>query len=175
TGGGFIGDGFPNRSMLRKKRGEVLEMGLVLGLVRVLAIDALDFEQREKTFLLFGRTNLPGDEIARLQVKAANLRGGDINVLRAGKIVKALGAEKTEAFSEYLKNAFGKEDAAAFGILLEDVENDLVLAHGAEVLDAQVLGHVVEVAHGHGLQLGDIDLEAGRAIGIGRARNDGCW
>src|ERR1051325_3477862 len=89
-------------------------MGLVLCLVRVLAIYALDFQQSEKALLLLGRTNLPGDEIARLQVKAANLRGGDINILRAGKIVKALGAEKTEAFSEHFEDAVGKKNAPAF-------------------------------------------------------------
>jgi len=36
---------------------------------------------------------------------------------------------------------------------LEDVKNDLVLAHGAKVLDPQFLGHVIEIAHGHGLEL----------------------
>src|SRR5437660_12793666 len=36
------------------------------------------------------------------------------------------------------------------------MKNDLVLAHGAKVLNAQLPGHLVKVRHGHGLELGDI-------------------
>ena len=45
----------------------------------------------------------------------------------------------------------------AFGVLLEDVENDLVLAHRAEILHAELLGHVIQLAHLHRLQLGDVE------------------
>ena len=36
------------------------------------------------------------------------------------------------------------------------MENHLVLAHRAEILDAQFPRHVVQLGHGHRLQLGDV-------------------
>src|SRR5262249_26512205 len=47
------------------------------------------------------------------------------------------------------------------------MEDDLVFAHRAEVLDTQFTGHLIEIAHRHGLQLGDIE-RIGDAVLIGR-------
>ena len=40
-----------------------------------------------------------------------------------------------------------------------------MLAHRAKILDAHALGHVVEIGHEHGVELGDIDGAAGGRIG----------
>ena len=145
-------------------------MGLVLGLVGVFGVHGLDLEQGEEAFLVLGRTDLAGDQVAGLEVEAADLRRGDVNVLRAGQVIEAAGAEEAEAFGEHFQDAFGEQHAGALGVLLEDLENHLVLAHRAEILDAHFLGHVVEVGHGHGLELGDVHggcggVAAGRAAG----------
>src|SRR5262249_65042 len=49
----------------------------------------------------------------------------------------------------------------ALGIFLQDMENDLVFAHRAEILDAQLASHLVELVHGHRLQFGDVQRRGG--------------
>ena len=132
-------------------------MGFVLRLLGIFVIDALDFQQGEKAFLFFRRPNLARDDVAGLQIEAANLRRRDINVLGAGEVVEALRAQEAESFREDFEHAFGEEDAAAFGVLLQDVEDHLVLAHGPEILDAHLTRYAIKIGHGHGLELGDVD------------------
>ena len=127
-------------------------------------VHGLDFEQGEEAFLVLGRADLAGDQVAGLQVEAADLRRRDVNVLRAGQVIEAVRAQEAEAFGQNFQHAFGEQDAGALGVFLQDVENHLVLAHGAEVLDAQFAGHVVQLRHGHGLQLGDVHGAGGRAL-----------
>ncbi len=107
-------------------------------------------------FLFLGRPDLAGDQVAGLQIEPPDLRRRNVNVLRAGQVIEALRAEKAETFRQDFQHALGKQHARALGILLEDVENDLVLAHRAEVFHAQLLGHVVQLAHLHRLQFGDV-------------------
>jgi len=71
--------------------------------------------------------------------------------------LESLRAKEAKAFGQDLQDAFGEKDAVAFGIFLEDVEDNLVFLHRADVLDAHVAGHRVEVGHAHGLKFGDVD------------------
>ena len=133
-------------------------------------VHALDLEQREKFFLFLRRPDLAGDQIAGLQIEPADLRRRNVNVLRAGQIIEALRTQKAETFRQHFEHALGKQHARAFGVFLEDVENHLVLAHRAEILHAEILGHVVQLAHLHRLELGDVqrgdDLVALRAAAL---------
>jgi hypothetical protein len=131
-------------------------MRFFLRLVRVLGVHGLDLEQREEFFLLLRRTDLAGDEISGLQIEPADLRRRNVNVLRAGQIIETLRPQKAEAFRQNFQHALGKQHARALGVFLEDVENDLVLAHRAEILHAQFPGHAVQLAHLHRLQFGDV-------------------
>src|SRR6185503_13780537 len=63
------------------------------------------------------------------------------------------------------EHALREENTGALGVFLEDVEDDLVFAHRAEILDAHLLGHGVELRHVHRLELGDVDRDGGLAIG----------
>ena len=132
-------------------------MRLVLRLLGIFVVDALDFQQRKKPFLFFRGPNLAGDDIARLQIEAAYLRRGNVNVLGAGEVIEALRAQKPEAFGEHFEHSFGEKHAAALGVFLQDVEDHLVLAHRPEILDPHVTRDAIEVGHGHGLELGDVD------------------
>src|ERR1041385_4919163 len=88
--GELVVDGFENESLVWKQRRQVVEMGLIFGLIGVFLVDGLDFEQREKALFLFWGADLTGDKIAGLQIEAADLRGGNINIFGAGQIIKAL-------------------------------------------------------------------------------------
>jgi hypothetical protein len=74
-----------------------------------------------------------------------------------------LGLIFSEGVLEVLPDGFGFLRAAEYNylagpgcIFFEDVENHLVLAHRAEVFHAVFPGHSVELAHLHGLELGDV-------------------
>ena len=151
------GGGFQDEPLVREQRREVVEMRLVLRLVRVFAVHGLDLEQREELLLFLGRPDLAGDQVAGLQIEPADLRRRNVNVLRAGQVIETLRTQEAEAFRQHFEHALGKQHAGALGIFLEDVENDLVLAHRAEILHAQFLGHLVQLAHLHRLQLGDVE------------------
>src|SRR5688572_3928632 len=100
--------------------------------------------------------------IACLQIKPPDLRGGDINVLRTGEITEAGRTEKTIPFGHDLQHSFRKERSASFRILLKNREHELVLLHGAEVLNAEILGLDVELGDRHRMELRDVDrLPAG--------------
>ena len=152
----FVRRGFQNEPLVRKQRREVVEMRFFLRLVRIFGVHGLDLEQREKFFLLLRRADLPGDEISGLQIKTADLRRRNVNILRAGQIIETLRPQKAEAFRQNFQHALRKQHARALGVFLEDVENDLVLAHRAEIFHAQFPRHAVQFRHAHRLQFGDV-------------------
>src|SRR5437899_1186942 len=106
---------------VRKQRGKIVKMGLVLGLVRLLGVHGLDLEQREEPFLVLGRANLARDQVAGLQIKPAYLGRRDVNILGARQIIETLRAQEAKALGQDFQHALGKKDAAAFGVLLQDV------------------------------------------------------
>ena len=118
---------------------------------------------KKRSFSLGGRI-WPGDEVASLEVEPADLGRRDINVFRAGQIVEALGSEEAKAFRQDFQDAFGEEHPGPLRVFLQDVKDDLMLAHGAEVLDAQLARHLVQLHHGHGLELGDVQRGGGDAV-----------
>ena len=153
----FVRRGFEDEPLVREQRREVFKMRLVLRLVRLLAVHGLDFQQREKFFLFLRRPDLPRDQISRLQIKPADLRRRNVNVLRARQIIETLRAQKSKAFRQHFQHALGKQHARALRVFLQDVEDDLVLAHRAEIFHAQFPRHLVQLRHGHRLQFGDVD------------------
>ena len=72
---------------------------------------------------------------------------------------------KPKPSGKHFQHAFGEQHAGALGILLQDVENDLVLAHRAEILHAQIARHLVQLGHRHRLQLGDVQ-RGGDAVAL---------
>ena len=150
-----------DETLVGEQRREIVEVRLVLRLLRILCIDRFHLEQREETLLLLRRTNLASDQIAGLKIEATNLRWGDVNILRAGQVIEALRTKEPESFRKNFKDAFRKQDATALRVLLQNVEDDLMLAHGAEILDGHVFGHLIQLRHRHRLQLRDVDGKRG--------------
>src|SRR5882724_7515973 len=96
-------------------------MRFVLRLVRLFLIHRLDFEQREETFLVFRRTNLAGDQVAGLQIEAADLRWRNVNIFRAREVIETLRAQETKTFRQNLQHTFRKQDTSPLRVFLEDV------------------------------------------------------
>ena len=75
------------------------------------------------------------DGVAGAQAEAADLRGRDVDVVGAGQVVRFRRAQEAEAVGEHLDDAFADDVDFLGGELLEDREHQLLLAHGAGVLD----------------------------------------
>ena len=152
----FVRRRFQDEPLVRKQRREIFKKRFFLRLVRVFTVHRLDFQQREKFFLFLRRTDLAGDQIAGLQIKPADLRRRNVNVFRARQVIKTLRPQKTEAFRQHFNDALGKQHARALGIFLEDVKNNLVLAHRAEIFHTIITRHRIQIAHLHRLKFGNV-------------------
>jgi hypothetical protein len=100
---------------------------------------------------------LPRDGVTGTQVKLADLRRGDIDVVRAGEIVVFGGAQETETIGEALEDAFGEDQTVLFGLGSEDLKDQLLLAHAGCAGDIQLLGDFRQVGDIFFFQLGKAD------------------
>ena len=135
------------------ERRQVVEIDLVARLLRVFEIDRVDLEQREVALAFFRRADMAFDGVAGAQAEAADLRGRDVDVVRARQIVRFRRAQEAEAVGEHFDDAFADDVDFAIGELLEDREHQLLLAHGAGVLDLLLFGEGQEFDGGFGFQV----------------------
>src|SRR5687767_5056370 len=112
-------------------------MDLVPDLLRVVEIDRVDLEQREIALALLGAADRPLDRVAGLQRETPDLRGRDVDVIRARQVVGVGRAEETETVLKDFDDAVAYDLDILAGELLEDREHQLLLAHAAGVLDLQ--------------------------------------
>jgi len=80
------------------------------------------------------RTELPGlwlagDYVAGAEVKTPYLRGRDVYVVRAGKVVVVRGAKEPEAVRQGLKDAFPVYHPVLLALRLQQREDQVLLAH----------------------------------------------
>ena len=80
------------------------------------------------------------DGVAGAQAETADLRGRDVDIVRAGQIVGFRRAQEAEAVRQHLDDAVADDVGFARRELLEDREHQLLLAHGAGVFDLKLLG-----------------------------------
>ncbi len=121
------------------ERRQVVEVDLVLRRFRVFEVDLADLEQGEVALAVLGAADLAFDRVARAQREAADLRGRDVDVVGTGQVVGVGRAQEAEAVLQHLDDA-GAGDFDLFGgELLQRREHQLLLAHGAGVLDAGLL------------------------------------
>ena len=125
--------------LVRIERREVVEVDLVARLLRLLEIDGVDLEQREVALAVLGRADMAVDGVAGAQAEAADLRGRDVDVVRAGQVVRFRRAQEAEAVGQHLDHAFADDVDLLLRKLLEDAEHQLLLAHGRGVLDLDAL------------------------------------
>ena len=107
------------------ERSQVFEQYLVLGFVRILEIDFVDFEEREVAFGFFRRADVALDGVARAQVEAAYLRGRDVDVIRSGEVGGVCRSQEAESVLQDLDHALADDVLALFCLGLEDREDQV--------------------------------------------------
>ena len=155
-------DGFQLQPLVGIERRQVVEEDLVARFLGRLEVDGVDLDEREVALAFLGRADLAGDGVAGAQIEAADLRGRDVDVVGAGQVVVLGRAQEAEAVGQAFEHAFGEDQAALFGLRLQDLEDQLLLAQAGGAGDAQVLGDLVELLDAHVLELDQV--ERGRAV-----------
>ena len=149
-----------DEALLRIERRQVLEEQLVARLLGRLEVDRLDLDQREVALPFLRRPDLARDGVAGLQIELADLRRRDVDVVGARQVVVVGRAEEAEAVGQHLEHAFREDEPALLGLRLEDLEDQLLLAHAGRAGDVQVLGDLRELLDALVLQLGDVEARA---------------
>ena len=152
-----VGPGLELEPLLRIERRQVLEEQLVAGLLRGLEIDRLDLDQREVALPFLRRADLPRHGVAGLQVELADLRRRHVNVVRPRQVVVVGRAQEAEAVRQHLEHPFGEDEAALLGLRLEDLEDQILLAHAGRAGDRQVLRDLRQLLDALVFQIGDVE------------------
>ena len=143
---------FHLQPLVRIERRQIVEIDLVAGLFGVFEIERIDLEQREVALAFLRAADVAVDGVAGAQAEAADLRGRDVDVVRAGQIIRLRRAQKAEAVRQHLDHAFADDVGFAGGELFEDAEHQLLLAHGRGVLDLKLFGEGDELRRRLGLE-----------------------
>ena len=144
------------QALVRVQRCQVLEQDLVLGLFGQLEIDRIDLKKSKVALGFFGRADRTDNGIAGAQVKAADLRGRHINVVRPGQVRAIGGAQEAEAVLQDLHHPFAGDVFALAGLGLEQRENQVLLAHAAATFKLHGDGHFYEFGRGLAFQFGKV-------------------
>jgi hypothetical protein len=107
---------------------EVVEGHARLRALGLVAVDALDLEQREVLLPLLRRPHLSRDRVAGAQIEALDLRRRDVDVVGAVEVVPVLAAQEAVALREHLEHAFAAERDVGVEQRLLDAEDQLLLA-----------------------------------------------
>ena len=148
--------GFELESIVGIKRSQVVEEDLVSRFVRMLEVDGFDLDQGEIALSIFRRTYLAGNGIAGAQIELADLRRRNVDVVRSGQIVVVRRAEESESVRQGFENAFTEDEAALFGLRLQDLEDQFLLPHSGSSLNVEVLGNLRQRRDVHFLKLGNV-------------------
>ena len=81
-----------------------------------------------------------------MQIEAADLRGRHINVVGAGEIGSVGRAQEAEAVGQHLQRAAAEDGFPFFRLILEQSENEFLLAQSVGAVDLVFDGHIDEFA-----------------------------
>ena len=95
--------------LVGEQRRQVLEQDLVLRVLRRLAVDLVDLDQREVALAVLRRADLAFDRVAGVQVEAADLRRRDVDVVGAGEVAGVGRAQEAEAVGQHFEHAVAED------------------------------------------------------------------
>jgi hypothetical protein len=141
-----------DQRLVGKERRQVLEEDLALGVLRRLAVDAVDLDQREVALAVLRRADLAFDRVAGVQVEAADLRGRDVDVVGAREVARVGRAQEAEAVGQDFQHALAEDALALLRLRLQQGEDEVVLAHAVRAVDFHRVGDVEQFADVLGLE-----------------------
>ncbi len=136
---------------------EVVEEDFVAGFFGRLVVDRVDLDEGEVAFAFLGRTDLAADRVAGAKVEAADLRRRHIDVVGTRQVVVLGSAQEAEAVGQAFEDALGEDESALFGLALQDLEDQFLLAEAGHPLHAHVFGELVQVLDAHVFQIREVE------------------
>ena len=169
-----VGRGLELDPVLRVERRQVLEEDLLARAFRRLEVDRLDLDQREVALAVLRRPDLARHRVAGVQVELPDLRGGDVDVVGAGQVVVVGRAQEAEAVGQRFEHALREDEAALLGARLQDLEDQLLLAHAGRAGHVELLRDLGELGDAHVLERRELDdrssvFSRGAVAGAARA------
>jgi hypothetical protein len=126
----------------------------ILCLEARLQIHLVDLDQREVALAVLGRPDLALDRIPGVQVEASYLGRADVDVVGGGEVGGIGGAQKAETVGEHFERAVAVDRLAFLRAILEQGEDQLLLAHPVGAIHFVGLRHIDEIADVQVFQLG---------------------
>lgn len=81
---------------------------------------------------------------------------GNVDVIWTRQVVVARRPQETEALIEDFQDPLSEDQSAAFGLVLENCEDELLLAHRRIIRDLQVSSDLLQIHDIHALELDDV-------------------
>src|SRR4029077_5502557 len=100
--------------------------------------------------------NLPTHRVAGAQIKLSYLRGRNINVVRAGKVVIFRRAQETETIGKRFEHTFGENQATLLSLGRQHLEDQLLFAHSSCAGDVHAFGDAGQLGDRHLLEIGKV-------------------
>lgn len=138
--------------MIRVDGRQIVEQDKILGVFRWLEADLRHLEQGKIALAFFGGPDLAGNDVAFAQGKAADLGGGNVDVVRAGHITAQGRAQEAEAVGQYLQDTIPVDGAVLGRTGLQQCEDEFLFAHGTGILDLVLFGQLHKSLHAAGFQ-----------------------
>src|SRR5690606_12300569 len=139
---------FQHQALVREQRGKVFKQNFVFGAFRLVAVNFVNFQQGKIAFAFFRRADFTADFIDLAQVKAADLTGGYIDIVRAGEVRAVRAAQETKTILQNFQHTITVNIFAAFGMVFQNGEDDVLFTGAADVLEVHLLGNIQELRNG---------------------------
>ena len=91
---------FQTQRFGREKRREIFKEHAVLELLGRKTVHRIDFYEREVAFVVLGRADFAFDRVTGVKVEAADLRGRNVDVVRACQVARIRAAQKAETIGQ---------------------------------------------------------------------------
>ena len=125
----------------REEGGKVFKQDFVFAHFRVVAVDFVEAHEGEIALVVFGYAHAAFDGVAGVQVEAADLVGGNVDIVGAGQIGSVGAAQEAEAVGQDFERAGAAEALALFHHVADDGKHQILLAQAVGVFNAVLFGH----------------------------------
>src|SRR5256885_3819268 len=130
---------------------KIVERRSILGLFRILAVDALYFQEREVALPRLRWSYLSANFIARAEAKSFDLRRRDVDIVGPWQITPVLTAQEAVSFRQNLKNAITVQHDVGVEKILLDLENQILFSETCGAVDLETVGHLLKLSDGFSL------------------------
>ena len=105
-------------------------------------IHRVDAHERKVALAFFRDADFAFNRVARMKVEAADLRGRDVDVVRAREIARVGAAQEPVSVREDFERAVAVDGFAELRLLLQNGVHQLLLAHALGIVDFEGGSHV---------------------------------